>query len=479
VSIDWDKIKQASKELKPKVQKDPWRLNYHLMPETGWMNDPNGANQFNGTYHIYHQYVPETPKGGATHWGHKTSTDMVHFKEEEIFLSPDQPYDQDGVYSGSAIEKDGYLHFFYTGNVKLEGDYDYTFSGRKQNTVHVVSSDGFDVLKREVVIPHEDYPSGYTDHIRDPKVFEHEGVYYLILGTRSLENTGAILIYSSKNLEEWTYEGEFLKGGYKEGYMWECPDLFELGETAILVLSPQGILPEEQKYLNPHAAGYISGSINWADLQFEQEQKFVEFDKGFDFYAPQTFEDEAGRRILWGWMGIGDTSPEYLYPTVSRGWQHALTLPRELSFEEGKVHQRPLVEYQTIRGQETELQVDESLKEGKLSGEVYELFVDFQNISTAFNLSLRQDTELYFKDGLLTLEHGVSGYGRRRRYIEVDEITDLRVFSDTSSLEIFVNDGEFVMTTRIFPDQGQDKVVLKTDTQTTLHFWPLEKTAAE
>src|SRR5699024_7640729 len=96
------------KNTKQFVQQNPWRLTFHLMPETGWMNDPNGAIQFDGTYHIYYQYVPEDPLGGgATHWGHMTSKDMVHFEQAPIFMSPTENFDRDGVYSGSAIEKDG------------------------------------------------------------------------------------------------------------------------------------------------------------------------------------------------------------------------------------------------------------------------------------------------------------------------------------------------------------------------------------
>ena len=326
---------------------------YHQMPETGWLNDPNGAVQFDGVYHLYHQYVPEDPKGGATHWGHKTSTDMVQFKDEEIFMSPDQAFDQDGVYSGSAIVLDDKIHFFYTGNVKNEGDHDYTFSGREQNTVHVVSPDGFTIESREVIIPHSAYPEGFTDHIRDPKVFELNGKYYLILGARRRTNMGSILIYSSPNLYDWEYEGIFLEGDEEQGYMWECPDYFNVSGKDILVFSPQGILPTTYNYHNPHAATYLTGQVNWDELKFQVEEDFRELDHGFDFYAPQTFEDDQGRRIMWVWMGIGDTQPEYNNPTIARGWQHAMALPRELNFEDGMLKQRPLVEYQTLRGPRT------------------------------------------------------------------------------------------------------------------------------
>ena len=383
--INWKQIQAAQAKLKPSVEADPWRLSYHQMPETGWLNDPNGAVQFDGVYHLYHQYVPQDPKGGATHWGHKTSTDMVHFKDEEIFMSPDQAFDQDGVYSGSAIVLDDKIHFFYTGNVKNEGDHDYTFSGREQNTVHVVSPDGFTIESREVIIPHSAYPEGFTDHIRDPKVFELNGKYYLILGARRRTNVGSILIYSSPNLYDWEYEGIFLEGDEEQGYMWECPDYFNVSGKDILVFSPQGILPTTYNYHNPHAATYLTGQVNWDELKFQVEEDFRELDHGFDFYAPQTFEDDQGRRIMWVWMGIGDTQPEYNNPTIARGWQHAMALPRELNFEDGMLKQRPLVEYQTLRGQEQSYSLTE-LSSDTLRGEVYELLIKFDEGPKDFEL---------------------------------------------------------------------------------------------
>lgn len=475
-----NEIQQQINELKSKVQADSWRLSYHLMPETGWLNDPNGAVQFKGVYHIYHQYVPQTPNGGATHWGHKTSTDMVHFQEEEIFMSPDQPFDEAGVYSGSAIVVDDKIHFFYTGNVKHPGDHDYTFSGREQNTVHVVSSDGFTIESREVVIAHEDYPQGFTDHIRDPKVFELNGVYYMILGARKRSNTGAILLYASTNLSDWDYQGEFLSGDEDQGYMWECPDYFQLDGTDVMVFSPQGILPTTYKYHNPHAATYLMGQVDWeaADKRYQAQSDFIELDHGFDFYAPQTFEDDRGRRIMWAWMGIGDTSPEYMNPTVARGWQHALAIPRQLTVEDGRLKQRPLEEYAILRTNEQSVKVEE-MDSSTLQGEVYELQIDFETAPRQFELNLRQDSQLTYNadDGVLVFKHGESGYGRRRRFLQLGDqpLSQLRIFSDTSSLEIFVNDGDAVFTSRVYPQAGANKIDLKTDGQATVTYWDMEK----
>ena len=456
--------------MKKKVQQDPWRLSFHVMPETGWLNDPNGAIQFDGTYHLYYQYVPDTPLGGATHWGHMTSKDMVHFKQEPIFMSPTETFDIDGVYSGSAIEKDGKIHFFYTGNVKQPGDYDYIYSGREQNVVHVVSKDGFEIERREVIIAHADFPEGFTDHIRDPKLLEKDGHYYMVLGARTQENLGSILVYDSPDLDKWSYYGTLLDGGEEEGYMWECPDFFELDEKDILILSPQGILPTEYAFNNPHAAGYLIGETDWDTVKFQPETSFQEFDRGFDFYAPHTFEDDQGRRIMWSWMGIGDIMPEYTNPTIARGWQHAMALPRELTVENGRLYQRPLPEYQAIRHNEQRREIGSA---DDLAGEVYELLIELKE-SKAFHLRLRQDTELIYDGEILTLKHGESGYGRRKRMTPIEAISQLQIFSDTSSLEIFVNDGEYVLTTRVYPEPGQDNIAFESDAIGTITYWDLK-----
>ncbi|QTJ60938.1 glycoside hydrolase family 32 protein [Dolosigranulum pigrum] len=471
-------IRQDMNRQKAIVDADPWRLHYHLMPEVGWLNDPNGAVQFNGTYHIYHQYVPETPNGGRTHWGHKTSQDLVHFTEEDIFLSPTESFDTDGVYSGNAFVHEGQLHFFYTGNVKQPGDHDYTYSGREQNTIHVTSTDGFSVDSREVVIPHADYPDEYTDHIRDPKVFQHEETFYMILGARKRSNTGAILLYESSDLSNWSLSGEFIEGTEDEGYMWECPDYFAVDGQDILILSPQGILPTTYQYHNPHAACYVLGAVNWDEVRFERSTDFRELDRGFDFYAPQTFEDEHGRRIMWGWMGIGDTEPEYLNPTVARGWQHALTLPRELRVVDGELRQLPLPEYNILRQNHVtqQLTVDGPTEMEDLSGEVYEMMIQLEETPDDFSLTLRQDTVIEYADGLLTLKHGPSGYGRRKRQIELSELTELHLFSDTSSLEIFINHGEYVLSTRVYPEPGEDQIVFAGQAKLAVHKWDLQRT---
>lgn len=466
-----------TKELQKLVASDQqWRLAYHIMPETGWLNDPNGSVQFNGKYHVYFQYEPDNPKGGATHWGHKSSTDLVHFKEEPIFLSPDQSFDCDGAYSGSALIADNQLHFFYTGNVKHEGFNDYLYQGREQNVVHVISSDGKDILKREVVIPHQDLPAGYTAHIRDPKVFKHDSSYWMLLGGRTLEHNGVILLFESTDLTNWHFVDEFYKGDSDDGYMWECPDLVNFDSKEMIMYSPQGLAKEKGAYQNIFSSGYQLGHIDWDEKCFIPESEFTEFDYGFDFYAPQTFTDEKGRHMMWGWFGLPNIEPEYLNPTVAYGWQHALTLPRELTYQNGKLRQQVPKEYQVLRGDEqTLLNCSETSRE--LKGEVYEFIIEWKYSSlSSMTLHLREDTVISYDGEFLKLSHGKSGYGRKERYVAISDLSQLQIFSDYSSLEIFINDGEAVMSSRLYPEKGEDSIQFKSQRPADLTFWPLTHT---
>lgn len=143
----WEKlISQTLKE--EQGLKQLWRPAFHIAPPVGWLNDPNGLCQYRGIYHAFYQYSPFDEKGGLKFWAHCTSRDLLHWKLEDVPLSPDQPYDCHGVYSGSAVIEEDHMYLYYTGNVKEMGDYDYINQGRQSNTVRVTSRDGFHFEKR-------------------------------------------------------------------------------------------------------------------------------------------------------------------------------------------------------------------------------------------------------------------------------------------------------------------------------------------
>lgn len=457
---DYKKWYDENQTYRDQVKLDPDRLHYHLMPETGWLNDPNGLCQFHGTYHIYYQFTPFEPTGELKLWGHYTTKDFIHFQNEEPVLFPDANFDAHGVYSGSAFIEDDEIHYFYTGNVKYfdRDDYDYIMAGRGSNVVHVTSKDGYQMSEKELQMTTDDYPSDMSNHVRDPKILKREDGYYMVLGGRDKDSRGLVLLYHSNDLKSWKFVNK-ITTKKPFGYMWECPDLFELDGQMILISCPQGVKTQGINYENVHQCTAMRLDYDFENHTYEiaEGEDIQQVDRGFDFYAPQTFEDENGRRIMIGWMGIPEA--EYSNPTVEHGWQHALTIPRELHVREGRLYQQPIAEMENLRDSSQSYEFCVSgyeevfwkspLNKHGMDRLCFEMNVNFEKCENMF-LTLRCGVSLYYKDGVLVLNLGECGSERTTRSVAVSELDNLRIYSDTSSLEIFVNDGAEVFTTRVY-----------------------------
>lgn len=421
------------------LSEDAWRLGFHLMPPVGWLNDPNGLCWFRGEYHVFYQYAPFNAEGGIKFWGHYKSPDLLHWEQCPVMLYSDQPYDVHGAYSGSALcEEDG-LYLYYTGNVKYMGDYDYIHKGRGHNTVLAYSPDGVTLGWKRLLMENKDYPKGSTCHVRDPKVWKQDGRYYMVQGARLESDTGVLYVFESENKVDWKHLNT-IRTQETFGYMWECPDLFEVDGHWFLLVSPQGAERTGPGFENVYACGYfpLEGDFQ-GDCTLGE---FVPLDYGFDFYAPQTFVKD-GRRLLIGWQGMPDAP--YTNPTAETGWQHCLTVPREVVYHEGKLCQRPAKELEALRTEENRYEGTAEITlprmaEILLEGNVQEI--------TLPGLALRRE------DGLLRLEITEGGYGRQSRTAPVGEVRNMRILMDTSAAEVFVNDGETVLSTRWYPKDG-------------------------
>ena len=448
--------KDELNNLEKMIQKDFWRQKYHIMPKTGLLNDPNGLSYFNGKYHVFFQWFPFDSFHGMKHWAHYTSKDLVCWEEDKRILIPDQWYETHGAYSGSAFVKNDKLYLMYTGNVR-----DQNLERKSYQCLASLEDDKIEKYDKNPVVPMQ--PDGYTSEFRDPKIFEKNNKYYFIIGAQRLNKTGAALIYESENLYEWDFIGEIKTKNEDFGYMWECPDYFELNNKGILLLCPQGIVAEGNKYNNIYQSGYFIGNpLDMISLDFEHGE-FLELDRGFDFYAPQTLDD-GKRRILIGWMGL----PEISYPTDKNHWAHCLTIPRELSISNGKLIQKPVAELELLRKAKDIFISD--LKNEKISlnmsGISYELIAEFSNFDSNFGLELRcgnnEKTIIFynFHDKKIILDRSNSGesfgleYGTQRKVSLTSDKIKFHIFMDNSSLEVFVNDGEEVFTSRIFPSEN-------------------------
>ena len=288
-------------------------------------------------------------------------------------------------------------------------------------------------------------------HVRDPKVWEEDGIYYMVLGARGKNDKGYVLLYKSVDLYNWTLHSVPAGGEENMGYMWECPDLFYLDGKTVFMFSPQGLEADGFKYNNVYQSGYAFGNFVNDKKELKLDQ-FVELDRGFDFYAPQTFEDAKGRRIMIGWMGVPD-AVEHKNPTVENYWQHQLTLPRELKIIDNKLYQLPLKELETLRKDliENKVALNSNDVLNIIDRNTFELRVDLEECSK-FNMKFREDCVLSFVEGVFKLTQGKSGCGRNERAAYISNLRSIDIFSDNSSIEIFINDGEEVFTSRVYND---------------------------
>ena len=400
-----------------------FRLGHHLMPPMGWLNDPNGLCWYKGRYHVFFQYAPFDVEGGLKFWGHYTSEDLVDWKYEGTALYPDSPYDCHGVYSGSAFTEHGKMHLFFTGNVKIDGDYDYINEGRETSTLHVESEDGIHFHKYEGNPVISEPPEDNTYHFRDPKVWREDDHFKMIIGGQKEDGRGHVLIYQSDDLINWDYLGEYGHASTidHEGKMWECPDLFRLNGVNVLLMSPQGIKEDGEKYRNYHQTGY------------KIKDTFIELDHGHDFYAATTMLAPDGRRILMAWMDMWHSE----FPEKEEGWSGAMTFPRELTIHDDHLYMMPVEELALLRCESKKVEVTDYL----LPSRQVEIDLD---ICDGLSLNL---SNLYT---LTVNNHKVTVMNQTERVGTIKEYQSMKLLIDSSSVEVFINGGELVFTDRVY-----------------------------
>ncbi|RYL95877.1 glycoside hydrolase family 32 protein [Sporolactobacillus sp. THM7-4] len=448
-------LQAAEKSINPR-----YRLGYHIMAPANWINDPNGLVQFRGEYHAFYQHHPYGVDWGPMHWGHVKSKDLVHWEHLPIALSPGDPCDREGCFSGSAVVNNGELNLIYTGH--RFADEGKTVPDEVQ--CRAFSKDGIhfekDVLN-PVIPRHPDVGSG---DFRDPKVWKHGDYWYLVAGT-SRDKIGKVVLYKSSDLRHWDYQGVLAESDGAQGYMWECPDFYQLDGKYVLMFSPQGIEPSGDLYRNLYQTGYLVGDYDYETNTFKHGG-FTELDHGHDFYAVQSFEDARGRRIAIGWMDMWE-SP---MPEKNDGWAGALTLPRELHLDpDGKIRMTPVDELKQLRKKEL-VCIENELVSGsrllpELNGELLEIMVEFDTADSAasefgikFRVGKTEETVIRYNSVAekLVLDRSKSGQavdGFRRTELTNSGRLKLHIYLDRSSVEVFADDGKAVMTSRIYPTE--------------------------
>ena len=444
---------------------------FHVTPPVGWMNDPNGFSIYQGKIHLFYQYHPYSTEWGPMHWGHQMSEDLVHWQECAAALAPDEAYDKEGCFSGSAIETEEGHVLVYTGVVKDEDS-----ASVRQNQC-IAIGDGRDYKKtvKHPVITGDMLPEGFSRaDFRDPKIWKDEDGYYLVAGNLDEDGNGQIVLFSSANLYQWKYEGVLAHSEGIIGRMWECPDFFELDGKHILICSPQDMKARGYEFHNGNNAVYFLGDYDKRSKAFSKGNP-VSLDYGLDFYAPQTTALPDGRRIMIAWM----TSWDDLFIPAGQKWQGMMTFPRELSVEHGKLIQRPVRELENYR--KNKIFYEKEILEGEKcyngicgrmidftleihSGEFHELTVDVAKNEECFTrVSVNCDKKFMEIDRTFSSITRDVACIRRMKLPDCGGGVKFRFIMDRNSVELFVNDGEMVVSTVIYTPQDAEGICLSCD----------------
>jgi beta-fructofuranosidase len=446
------------------AQQGKMRQKYHFMAEQGWINDPNGLIYFRGKYHFFYQYNPYDSYWGEMYWGHAISDDMLHWEYRSLALAPSEDYDshkEGGCFSGSAIEHEGRLYLVYTGTTNYG-------EGFVQTQCLAYSEDGihFEKYKNNPVITAP--PEGYDKaNFRDPKVWKHENQFYLVCGAKK-DNLAKVLLYRSDDLKNWKFVNVLAESRGEWGYMWECPDFFQIGDKYVLTFSPMGA--------HERTAVYLVGDMNYTTGKFIYTVS-GEIDWGFDFYAPQSFLAPDGRRIVVGWANAWDWMPWWKDwgPTFKEGWCGAFSLPREVILGEDNTLQfKPVKELESIRQGKCSIDnliVGSSQMEIPVeNGVIFELQMSIdlsKSNADSFTLILRSDgvhqTKIIFdlKKQMMSLDRDASdgwSQGKTKSPLLMTDknVMMIHAYIDQSSIEVFTDDYKTNHSCNVFAADEQN-----------------------
>jgi len=465
---------------KEKNISDAERPIMHLTPRVGWMNDPNGFSYYDGQYHMFYQYHPYRAVWGPMHWGHAVSKDLLHWQYLPVVMAPDQFYDNFGCFSGNAITtKDGKHLLMYTSVMTRNPDYG---DRREYQQQCIAIGDGKEYVKYEAnpVISTSQIPEGYSIvDFRDPKIWQaSDGTYKVLIGAKDNNALGALLLYTSNDCIHWTYKKVFLKNDGKFGRMWECPDFFHVNGKAVVIVSPQDMLPEGFEYHNGNGTLCLIGNYDEATDTFEIEKDQC-VDYGIDFYAPETIKAPDGRHIMIGWMQNWDTTPGHNPDDKFFG---SMSLPREVSVVDGRLYQKPIKELESFRKNKVQHEnvkiSNEVISLKGISGRCIDMEIEvtaenpaelYDKFIMSFAKNDKYHTDFIFrpKEAVVKIDRKFSGsrravvHQRRAELYKNEGVLKARIIMDKNSVEIFFDDGRQVMTTTIFTEQAAQEITFE------------------
>ncbi|MFT4029133.1 MAG: glycoside hydrolase family 32 protein [Protaetiibacter sp.] len=452
-------------ELLVRARADPHRPAYHFTAPAGWLNDPNGLTQRDGDYHLFYQFNPYAPVHDRIHWGHAVSTDLVHWRELPIALTPGDGPDVDGCWSGVLVYDGDTPTIIYSGR---HGDRELPcVATGTPDLVEWTKDPGNPVIAS---------PPAGADVVafRDHCVWREGDRWRQLVGSGIRGRGGTAFLYESADLRDWTCIGPLLVGDAGgditapdwTGTMWECVDLFRIGaddsaSRDILVFSAwdDGVTHHPLYWSGRYEGDrFTPAALHRLDLG------------GRYFYAPQSMRDEAGRRLMFGWLQEGRPDSA----AIAAGWSGVMSLPRVVTAAaDGALHQRPAPEVDALRREQlvsfsSKLDADpvEVVRGDELDLELRLTIPDGGAISIAVRATDDGDERTILRlrrrgeRAELSLDRTRSSrdpeVDRTPRAgdvpTDVDGNLDVRILLDHSALEVFA--GGVPLTARVYPTRA-------------------------
>ncbi len=460
---------------------DAGRPVYHFTPPKNFINDPNGLVFLDGEYHLFYQHNPEGDRWGHMSWGHAVSRDLVRWEHLPIALREESGI---MIFSGSAV--------FDSKNSSGLGRPDappmvaiYTGDGHKKQTQNIASSlDRGRTWTKFAGNPVLDLNS---NGFRDPKVFWHAPTSRWIMAT-VMADERKVRLWGSKDLKGWDRLSDFGPAGSVKG-VWECPELFEApiegtkGESRwVLKVDVNDGAP-----FGGSGGQYFVGTFDGNEFRAEgraPDAPALWIENGKDFYASQIWNDAPGESgpVWLAWMNNWQYANEI--PTAP--WRGAMTVPRRVALrktDDGlRIVQSPVESVRRLRGRHATIDArpipsgEVALAESGIKGSAIEIIAELEpGHAETFGLKVRQgdgeETVIGFdrRAGEVFVDRTKSGQvgfsphfaGRHATKMAIgDGPVRLHVLVDATSVEVFTDGGQIVLTEQIFPKPGSQGVSL-------------------
>ena len=438
---------------------------YHFTPGKNWMNDPNGVCWYQGYFHLFYQYNPYGDLWGNIHWGHAVSKDCINWKILPAALSPSTEKGEVHCFSGCVSTDEDLLILYYTSVGEEKDGRDSRYGAEQWCAFSRDGMRSWEKYKGNPVLTDRVHGGLKVLEWRDPFVWREEDGWYMVLGAE-VEKRGAALLYFSPDRLNWEFCRVLLHSDDPGERIFECPNYFRLSDKNVLVVSPDGM---PKYWIGTQGEGH----------EFYPEKSGIIDHSGWDgFYAPNSFQDDQGRRIMIGWLtekGRGSLA--------SQGWSGVQSLPRTITLEKGGLCMMPIKEVETLRGSGgcfRDLSVT-GVWESPLRGKAAEIILEAERSRIGDRLEIEvfaddrgtEKTVIQYENGTdkVSIDRersNRSGLADKRTLSCQDtHCTDgrlkLRIFLDHSVLEVFIN-GREVISTRVYPEgENSDAIRIKAE----------------